>query len=196
MYNKFIKKDGEVLLDLTDDSVSSSDLLEGVTAHDKSGEKITGTMPDNGIISTTMDGINTKSISIPSGYTSGGTVSLNNTIDNEVNEQYDLISQIKNVVDTLPEAGSGSIETCTVTLVGEAPAFSEDLIYYINGSSSVQSSNLPDFNERFTITVLKNSILFINAAYGQTSGDIMCFNPTGYDSRGFFVYGEARIEFR
>jgi len=34
---------GEVLLDLTSDTVTAADLKEGVTAHDKSGEVITGT---------------------------------------------------------------------------------------------------------------------------------------------------------
>ena len=35
----------KVLLDLTSDSVTPDKLAEGVTAHDKSGNKITGTMP-------------------------------------------------------------------------------------------------------------------------------------------------------
>lgn len=100
MYNKFIKKDGEVLLDLTEDTVESSSVLEGVTAHNRSGEKVIGTIPDNGTINSTMDGISTKSITIPSGYTSGGKVSLDDTIDNEVNTQADLITQIMNVLDS------------------------------------------------------------------------------------------------
>lgn len=35
----------KVLLDLTGDSVTPATLAKGVTAHDKSGAKITGTMP-------------------------------------------------------------------------------------------------------------------------------------------------------
>ena len=34
---------GEVLIDLTQDTVTAADLAEGVTAHDKSGAVITGT---------------------------------------------------------------------------------------------------------------------------------------------------------
>lgn len=65
MYNKFIKKDGEVLLDLTDDSVSSSDLLQGITAHDKSGEVIEGSIP----IKTSEDlTINGAMVTVPKGY--------------------------------------------------------------------------------------------------------------------------------
>lgn len=43
-YNKVIY-DGKTLIDLTGDSVSADKLLAGETAHDKSGEMITGTCP-------------------------------------------------------------------------------------------------------------------------------------------------------
>jgi surface protein len=74
-------------------------------------------MPNNGAISSTMDGINTKSIAIPAGYTSGGAVSLDNTIDNEVDAQTDLIEQIKNTVNELPDASSikPTLQTKSVT---------------------------------------------------------------------------------
>ena len=42
-YNKFKNKAGVILLDLTDDTVSSETLLEGVIAHDRSGVSIVGT---------------------------------------------------------------------------------------------------------------------------------------------------------
>ena len=42
--NKIQLSDGTVLLDLTADTVSADKLLEGETAHDASGEAITGTM--------------------------------------------------------------------------------------------------------------------------------------------------------
>lgn len=86
----------------------ASDLLINKELLDDNGVVVTGTMPNNGKISFTMDGINVKSVSVPKGYTSGGTVSLTNDIDNEVTTQTDLIAQIKNAVNNLPEAGSGS----------------------------------------------------------------------------------------
>jgi hypothetical protein len=41
-YNKFIKRDGTILLDLTQDNVSAENLMVGVTAHNRSGEVIEG----------------------------------------------------------------------------------------------------------------------------------------------------------
>lgn len=42
--NKIELADGTVLIDLTEDTVNSSSMLRGITAHDASGETITGTM--------------------------------------------------------------------------------------------------------------------------------------------------------
>ena len=38
-------------------------------------------MPDNGSATATMDGLTTTSVTIPAGYTSGGTVSLTADIE-------------------------------------------------------------------------------------------------------------------
>ena len=37
-----IEYDGRVLLDLTEDTVTEDQLLEGATAHDRSGQRIVG----------------------------------------------------------------------------------------------------------------------------------------------------------
>lgn len=42
--NKIDTVDGEIYLDLTADTVTADTLLQGVTAHDKSGAAITGTV--------------------------------------------------------------------------------------------------------------------------------------------------------
>ena len=91
--------------------------MQGETAHNANNELIIGTMPNNGLISEEMDGIETKTINIPAGYTEGGTVSLDNTIDNIVDTQSDLITQIRQVADNLPESSGRdpSIEDAFIT---------------------------------------------------------------------------------
>ena len=89
------KAAGGELPELTNEGVAA-DLLENKELIGSDGKKITGSMPNNGLINYTMDGINIKTISIPVGYTNGGTVELDSTIDNEVDTQEDLIAQIIN----------------------------------------------------------------------------------------------------
>lgn len=70
--------------DTTGDTAVAANLLAGATAHtiqNGSAVQITGTMTNNGAIAGTIDGLTTTSYSVPSGYTSGGTVSLTNDIE-------------------------------------------------------------------------------------------------------------------
>lgn len=79
--------------------ISASDVLTGKTAFGSSGS-ISGNMADNGSTSGT---ISTKAgtVSIPAGYTSGGTVQIDSS------EQAKIIaSNIKSGVTILGQAGS------------------------------------------------------------------------------------------
>lgn len=67
-------------------------LLEGykaiaINADGDTALLVTGGMKHNGSVTTTIDGLSTMSTTIPPGYTSGGTVSLTNAIE-------ELLSQI------------------------------------------------------------------------------------------------------
>lgn len=46
-YNKFMKKDGTVMLSLLEDTVTAETLQQGVTAHNRSGEAVAGTLDPN-----------------------------------------------------------------------------------------------------------------------------------------------------
>lgn len=53
---------GKVLIDLTSDTVTADSLLEGMTAHTKTGEQVVGTMKqmtvsDDGMGNVTLTGI-------------------------------------------------------------------------------------------------------------------------------------------
>jgi hypothetical protein len=70
--------------DTTGDDAVAANLLAGTSAHSHSNGAavlIEGSMPENGAISGTIDGMTTTSYSIPAGHTSGGTVSLTNDIE-------------------------------------------------------------------------------------------------------------------
>lgn len=70
-------------------------VLEGVKFVDAEGNEVDGTMVNNGDVSTAFNGIDVKSVEIPAGYTTGGTVGLTDDIDNEVTSQEDLLAQIQ-----------------------------------------------------------------------------------------------------
>ena len=92
--------------DTSDATATAADILSGKTAYIKNG-RTTGTMPNNGLMNKTFDGINKKSVSIPAGYTYGGVVGLDDTIDNTTAEQTDLIARIIAKVNSLPNVSGG-----------------------------------------------------------------------------------------
>lgn len=70
--------------DTTGDTATAAYILAGYKAHtisNGSAVQVTGEMVNNGAISATIDGLTTTSYSVPSGYITGGTVSLTNDIE-------------------------------------------------------------------------------------------------------------------
>lgn len=124
--NKIIYNN-KTLIDISNDTVKENVLIEGYTAHDKMGWAIEGTMPNNGRISKTMDGVNTKTISIPSGYTSGGSVSLDSTINTAFTNAKNALAEkgvsvsssakITDLANLIQSIETGTkVDTCTLVL--------------------------------------------------------------------------------
>lgn len=65
----------------TEGTAAATEILAGETAW-VGGKKVTGTMANNGATGGSMDGMSVTSVTIPAGYTTGGTVSLTNDIEN------------------------------------------------------------------------------------------------------------------
>lgn len=104
------------------------------------------------------------------------------------------INTAKEVAASLPEAGGsggGSVETCTLTIFGDAPADPDSKLWYTDGSSAVKSIALPDFGDSISVTVSKNSIVV------STNGGTAGTNATRFifDNGvvGFFISDDANI---
>lgn len=154
---------------------SASDILFDKEFIDGSGNIITGAMPNNGAISSTMDGIDVKSVTIPTGYTSGGTVSLTDDIDNEVNTQAELLAQAVAALEGKAAGGGGGeviTNTCTITVI-------PDYIHEGCGYQGTTGAVIHDSNAeaQYTIEPLCNSLVyFFQTAYNSasiTAGEIV-----------------------
>lgn len=67
-------------VDTADADATAADLLTGKTAY-VNGEKVAGSMANNGPISGEINGLSATTYKVPAGYTSGGTVSLTGDVE-------------------------------------------------------------------------------------------------------------------
>ena len=67
--------------DVTAVDATAADVLDGKKIVAADGTVVTGAMANNGDVSGTIDGLTTLSVTIPAGYTTGGTVSLTDDIE-------------------------------------------------------------------------------------------------------------------
>lgn len=160
---------GETLIDLTGDTVEAAKLLKGVTAHDKKGEKITGTFKAADPYAFII--VN---------YPEGSTVSCTNSFgDKNLSTTQKLFYIKKDATSCVVTATLGSQSTsATVTGIAEGSSktitLSYELVLFENG---VLSSALG---------ALKNQSL---STYAIENGKITCAengsntgNRTGYGS--------------
>lgn len=74
--------------DISGTTATAPHVLDGDKFIDASGMLTEGNMPNNGAVSGSVDGITTTEVSVPAGYTSGGTVTFD---DSKICEMLDAI---------------------------------------------------------------------------------------------------------
>ncbi len=67
--------------DVTAVTAAAADVLTGKKIVAKDGTVVTGTMPNLGTVSKTLDGMTTTTVTLNKGYAAGGTVTLTNSIE-------------------------------------------------------------------------------------------------------------------
>ena len=71
----------ETYQDVSSVTATAADVLANKIIVNAEGEMITGTMPNNGAINAEIDGLTTTSYQVAAGYTTGGTVTLDGSIE-------------------------------------------------------------------------------------------------------------------
>lgn len=67
--------------DISGVTAVAAHVLDGDTFVSSDGSQVEGSMPNNGDMTKSIDGLTTMSVNIPSGYTTGGSVSLTSDIE-------------------------------------------------------------------------------------------------------------------
>ena len=153
---------------------TSAELLAGYELIDGTGNKVTGAMTNNGAISSTMDGIDTKSITVPAGYTTGGTISLDSTIDDTAAAQAVKIAEIEALLEGKSAgsgdgSGDGSVETGTLIGMTTLLADPSSTTYYydLDTIPNLASKNIIFFSD---IASNMSSIYYL-CLYRETTSD-------------------------
>ena len=137
-----------VFYDTSDGDAETGHILTGKKAYGSSGA-VSGSMANNGSTSGT---ISTKAgtVSVPAGYTSGGTVSISTTEQNKI-----ISSNIKSGVTILGVSGATNVVDTTIASGG---ARQRNILNgykaYVNGSLVEGNATTPTVTQNTTTKVL------------------------------------------
>ena len=166
---------GETVIDLTSDTVTPDTLAVGVTAHDKSGTAIVGTMQ------------------------------ASEDLDSVIAEQAELIAELETALENAASGGGGggSFETCTVTVSLDSSAMLGLTATTVdeNGNLVVGYSGSLNSSDKRTSATLNNvlcgSMFDINVSMSVplavTSGGVTAVTKTNayYASLSFMAPNES-----
>lgn len=134
--------------DTSDATAKQENILTGTQAYVDGGKK-NGSMPNNGNVGGTIK-TKTENVVIPSGYTSGGTVSIS------TEEQEKLVSEnIKSGVTILGQVGKSTVLDTTIDSQGATEAnIMTGYKAYVNGALVTGVVTVPKVSQDVTTKVL------------------------------------------
>lgn len=167
---------GETVVDLTTDTVTAAKMLSGTTAHDKSGTKVTGTIPSQAA-QTITPGTADKTIA------SGKYLTGTQTIKGDANLVPENIASgvtIFGVEGTLEAGGGGGAEVATFTVKNSTGVTCIIGATVINDSEEAQVSLIP-------MVISGTSLYMVNVVLTDfTGGEVADFSS----NRIYFKAGE------
>lgn len=151
-----IEYGGRTLIDLTGDNVIADALVEGYSAHDKSGEPINGTNP----------------------YEKTDT-------DAEVNSQAAKIAQLSALLDEKAVGSGMELKTCTIRLINNLNIDLSDFLYFtsVDNNGNIFASYSGEILSGNTLTmsgVLCNSVIWFNYSVVFNYGAYFTIDGTHY----------------
>lgn len=138
--------------DVSEVTLPAEYVLAGWTYIDATGEPVIGSMPNNGSVSAYIDGVNQTYVTIPAGYTTGGTVTYIGSDDSGVMGYVtELTLNITDISDKQFENGKGLAETKTVRLpdvetIGTGGFISAPNIETIDIGENIATIHISAFN--------------------------------------------------
>ena len=104
------------------------------------------------------------------------------------------LQEILDSVNALPDAGP-SVETCTLTVIGDTGDIGGEDAYYMDEQLNIQTGTYYAFGTASISGILKNSIVCLAASFIITivSGDVRLLADTDFGTNTFVVSSDATI---
>ena len=170
-YNKFIKKDGEVLLDLTSDDITAADVAVGKTFHDKTGSAVTGIYepalqekeitengeyePDYGKVNLEWNKNTEYDFSI---LMNGSTTQFKKIDAAFVPESKDILNSDE--YSFTLHSSDGTSNTVTFSTIGIVEPY--DGVFGLDGEAILWVKNADDINNTYSTTKFEDGFVYVN----------------------------------
>lgn len=144
-----VNYNGRTLIDLTEDTVTSETLLSGQTAHDRSGQAITGSLsmdPIQSGLAIIVDG-DTASMAVPVGgyaYIKNNTHGLTEGLyKNTSSSAFPASGGTADSTVFTAASGEGALNTIQQSFADDVGALSSAMTYVVSGNKSIESVTIP-----------------------------------------------------